>query len=93
MENKTQTAVEHIENAIQKYMAYNRGHYKAELFTIIDLNEAVKEAKQMENEQKEIHKLEHSKTWNNAINAVEKDKWQSFEQYYEKEYGKDIEPI
>jgi hypothetical protein len=21
-------------------------------------------------------------TWNNAINAVEKDKWESFEQYY-----------
>ena len=26
-------------------------------------------------------------TWNNAINAVEKDKWESFEQYYNKTYA------
>lgn len=25
---------------------------------------------------------EHENTWNNAINAVEKDKWDSFEEYY-----------
>jgi len=26
-------------------------------------------------------------TWNNAINAVEKDKWESFEQYYNETYN------
>ena len=25
-------------------------------------------------------------TWNNAINAVEKDKWESFEQYYKETF-------
>jgi hypothetical protein len=39
-----------------------------------------KQAKEMEMEQK-------ANTWNNAINAVEKDKWESFEQYYNETYG------
>ncbi len=38
------------------------------------------EAKEMEMEQ-------NANTWNNAINAVEKDKWESFDQYYNKTYG------
>jgi hypothetical protein len=38
-----------------------------------------KQAKEMEKEQK-------ADTWNNAINAVEKDKWDSFEQFYEQTY-------
>jgi hypothetical protein len=38
------------------------------------------EAKEMEMEQK-------ANTWNNAINAVEKNKWKSFEQYYNETYG------
>jgi hypothetical protein len=37
--------------------------------------EILEQAKEMEKEQK-------IDTWNNAINAVEKDKWESFEQYY-----------
>jgi hypothetical protein len=41
--------------------------------------EAFQQAKEMEKEQK-------ANTWNNAINAVEKDKWESFEQYYEQTY-------
>jgi hypothetical protein len=40
----------------------------------------LEQAKEMEIEQ-------HANTWNNAINAVEKDKWQSFEQYYNETYG------
>lgn len=36
---------------------------------------------------KEMRRQEHEKTWNNAINAVEKDKWDSFEQYYNETYG------
>jgi hypothetical protein len=39
----------------------------------------IEQAKAMEKEQKE-------NTWNNAINAVEKDKWESFEQYYLETY-------
>jgi hypothetical protein len=31
---------------------------------------------------KEIEKKQKADTWNNAINAVEKDKWESFEHYY-----------
>jgi hypothetical protein len=47
----------------------------------LELWEIVKQqAKEMEIEQ-------HANTWNNAINAVEKDKWQSFEQYYKQTYG------
>jgi len=36
---------------------------------------------------KEMEKEQIIDTWNNAINAVEKDKWESFEQYYEQTYG------
>jgi hypothetical protein len=43
-------------------------------------DEVIEQAKEMEKEQK-------ANTWNNAINAVEKDKWESFEQYYDETYG------
>ena len=46
----------------------------------IDKRKYFDQAKEMEKEQK-------ANTWNNAINAVEKDKWESFEQYYEQTYG------
>jgi hypothetical protein len=36
---------------------------------------------------KRMHWEENANTWNNAINAVEKDKWDSFEQYYSETYG------
>jgi hypothetical protein len=42
--------------------------------------DALQQAKEMEMEQK-------ANTWNNAIDAVQKDKWESFEQYYEQTYG------
>jgi hypothetical protein len=45
-----------------------------------ELSEKLQQAKEMEMEQK-------ANTWNNAINAVEKDKWESFEQYYNETYG------
>jgi hypothetical protein len=35
---------------------------------------------------KEMEKEQIIDTWNNAINAVEKDKWESFEQYYQKTF-------
>ena len=44
------------------------------------LREILNQAKEMEKEQK-------ADTWNNAINAVEKDKWESFEEFYELTYG------
>ena len=87
MEQK-QTAVEHIENAIQKYMAYYEGHYKAELFTIIELNEAVKEAKEMEKQQIMDAIIDSEKE--HIIQAVECYPTgfviKKAEQYYNKEY-------
>jgi hypothetical protein len=45
-----------------------------------DYADELKQAKEMEKQQK-------ANTWNNAINVVEKDKWDSFEEFYEKTYG------
>ena len=36
---------------------------------------------------KEMEKEQKANTWNNAINAVEKDKWESFGQFYKQTYG------
>ena len=36
---------------------------------------------------KRVEKTNNWNTWNNAINVGEKDKWESFEQYYEHTYG------
>ena len=36
---------------------------------------------------KAMHFEENADTWNNAIDAVEKDKWNSFEQYYNETFG------
>lgn len=36
---------------------------------------------------KEMEMQQNANTWNNAINAVEKDKWESFEQYYNETYN------
>ena len=46
----------------------------------VSVKELFEQAKEMEKEQK-------ADTWNNAINAVEKDKWESFEQFYDLTYG------
>jgi phosphoglycerate dehydrogenase-like enzyme len=48
--------------------------------TIMEVLGLIRQAKEMEKDQK-------ANTWNNAINAVEKDKWESFEQYYNETYG------
>ena len=45
-----------------------------------ELTKAYQQAKQMEKEQ-------HANTWNNAISAVAMEKWESFEQFYNKTYG------
>lgn len=94
MEQKELTSVDHIENAIQKYMAYYEGDYKAELFTIIELNEAVKEAKEM-------HKQQIEKAFNVGCNRGVDigQNWDYHEgqnqghQYYEQEYGKTHQSI
>jgi hypothetical protein len=39
---------------------------------------------------KAMEEQQHADTWNNAINAVEKDKWQSFEQYYTETYDAQV---
>jgi ABC-type bacteriocin/lantibiotic exporter with double-glycine peptidase domain len=78
--NKQQTAVEWLADKIE-ILHYN---YWAEHISKDEKNQRLKQlkeqAKAMEMEQK-------ANTWNNAINAVEKDKWESFEQYYEQTYG------
>jgi hypothetical protein len=51
----------------------------------VDLTEKLWE--NIKHQAKEKEKNQHSNTWNNAINAVEKDKWESFEDYYEQTYG------
>jgi hypothetical protein len=70
--NKQQTAVEWLEIEVKKFNTVITKEYILLL---------CQQAKEMEKEQK-------VNTWNNAINAVEKDKWESFEQYYEHTYGK-----
>jgi len=70
--NKQQTAVEWlIEQLHYKYGGTD--------FFWTNMDE-IEQAKEMDKEQK-------ANTWNNAINAVEKDKWESFEQYYNETYG------
>jgi len=47
----------------------------------------VKSSKELLKQAKEMEKEQKADTWNNAINAVEKDKWESFEQFYDLTYG------
>lgn len=70
--NKQQTAVELlIEQLHRKYGGTD--------FFWTNMDE-IEQAKEME-------KKQNANTWNNAISAVEKNKWESFEQYYEQTYG------
>jgi hypothetical protein len=78
--NKQQTAVEWLAektfNQIEllKHLCINEEQFLNNMLIFRE------QAKEMEKEQK-------ANTWNNAINAVEKDKWESFEQYYNQTYG------
>ena len=72
--NKQQTAVEWYANQLHRVVSDT-----TEASTH-NHKELLEQAKEMEMEQK-------ANTWNNAINAVEKDKWESFEQYYNETYG------
>jgi hypothetical protein len=72
--NKQQTTVEWYNNQLRKVFSNTT---EASNFSHEEL---LQQAKEMEKEQK-------ADTWNNAINAVEKDKWESFEQFYAQTYG------
>jgi hypothetical protein len=48
---------------------------------VVNRTERVYFLKELE-QAKEMEKEQIMNAWNNAINAVEKDKWESFEQYY-----------
>ena len=72
--NKQQTAVEWFANQLHRVVSNT-----TDALTY-NHKELLEQAKEMEMEQK-------ANTWNNAINAVEKDKWESFEQYYNETYG------
>jgi hypothetical protein len=76
--NKQQTAVDSIIELCQKQMNNDSSIHKGVYLSIIKF--CKEQAKEMEMEQK-------ANTWNNAINAIEKDKWESFEQYYKETYG------
>ena len=76
--NKQQTAVDSIIEFCQKQMDNDSSIHKGVYLSIIKF--CKEQAKEMEKEQK-------ANTWNNAINAVEKDKRESFEQYYNQTYG------
>lgn len=78
MSNNKQTAVDYIDKAIDKYLAYSvEGSHKAEPFTITDLRIAVEQAKEMEKQQ-----------ILNAVDGFPLDKRHlSGEDYYNEEYG------
>jgi hypothetical protein len=73
--NKQQTAVEIFWNQLPEILPFT-----VDTATAVKLEEAYQQAKEMEMQQ-------NANTWNNAINAVEKDKWESFEQYYNETYN------
>jgi hypothetical protein len=73
--NKQQTAVDNLYNEMYKIIEFYAGNEQLAKCMVLR-----KQAKEMEKEQK-------ADTWNNAINAVEKDKWESFEQFYDLTYG------
>ena len=56
MENKEQTAVDYLDEAIDKYLAYClEGCHKTDAFTLINLYTAVQQAKEMEKQQLDEH--------------------------------------
>ena len=65
-----QTAVEWLAEALA--MAYKIEEISIRNFTIKKL---IEQAKEMQDEQMQI-------TWNNAIDAVQKDKWDSYHNFY-----------
>lgn len=74
MSNK-QTAVEYLEKAIDKYVAYIEGYHNAKIFTSSNLYLVIRQAKQMEKQQ--------------IIDAFDEGYFdeKSAEQYYNEEYG------
>lgn len=54
---------------------------------IEQIEELINVPKDLKEQAKAMEKEQKANTWNNAINAVEKDKWESFEQYYNETYG------
>ena len=75
MINEQQTLVDWFKKELEDYGS--NSHLSLDWNTF---DELCQQAKEMEKQQK-------ADTWNNAINAVEKDKWESFEQYYNETYG------
>ena len=75
-ENKEQTAVEQFVKKVES-ISNNRTLTKQESIQLY--NQAIEQAKEMEKEQK-------STTWNNAIEAELKNKWESFEQFHNETY-------
>jgi hypothetical protein len=75
-ENKEQTAVEQFVKRVES-ISNNRTLTKQESIQLY--NQAIEQAKEMEKAQK-------ATTWNNAIDAELKNKWESFEQFHNETY-------
>ena len=87
MSNNKQTAVEYLEKAIDKYVAYIEGYHNAKIFTSSNLYLVIRQAKQMEKQQK-IEFARHC--LEKANRTFDLDILTSFidvHQYYNEEYG------
>ena len=76
-ENKEQTAVEQFVKRVES-ISNNKTLTKQESIQLY--NQAIEQAKEME-------KVQKATTWNNAIDAELKNKWESFEQFHNETYG------
>jgi type IV secretory pathway TrbF-like protein len=74
--NKEQTAVEQFVKRVES-ISNNKTLTKQESIQLY--NQAIEQAKEMEKAQK-------ATTWNNAIDAELKNKWESFEQFHNETY-------
>jgi hypothetical protein len=75
-ENKEQTAVEQFVKRVES-ISNNKTLTKQESIQLY--NQAIEQAKEME-------KVQKAATWNNAIDAELKNKWESFEQFHNETY-------
>lgn len=74
MSNNKQTAVDYIDKAIDKYLAYSvEGSHKAEPFTITDLRIAVEQAKEMEKHQQDTFAIDFAEWYEEDVLAKEED--------------------
>lgn len=72
-DNKQQTAVEWLSEQFDSIVELYPSQFER-------VNRAIEQAKKME-------KVQHRITWGNALSAINVDKWESFDQFYNETYG------